>query len=163
MKSVQTKTALSKILIVDDHVEARRMTRFFLRDLPFDFEECADGADALDCYRKFLPDWVLMDWEMKRMNGLTATRQIIGNFPEAKILLFTQYNDDELRAAAMEAGACGFVLKENLLMLREMFAGQIEQSDARPTSAVSAAADGKSLSTESATTNRFAEVSDAGG
>ncbi len=67
-----------------------------------------------------------MDWEMKRMDGLTATRQIIGNFPEAKIFLFTQYNDDELRAAATEAGACGFVLKENLLMLREMFAGQIE-------------------------------------
>lgn len=120
MNSLQTETVVSKILIVDDHAETRRMTRFFLRDLPFDFEECADGADALDCYRKFLPDWVLMDWEMKRMNGLTAMRQIIGKYPQARVLMFTQYDDKELREAARKAGASGFVLKENLLDLRRL-------------------------------------------
>lgn len=122
MKSLQTETVVSKILIVDDHAETRRMTRFFLRDLQFDFEECADGADALDCYRKFLPDWVLMDWEMKQMNGLTATRQIIEKYPQARVLMFTQYDDKELREMARKAGASGFVLKENLMDLRGLIA-----------------------------------------
>ena len=122
MKSLQTETVVSKILIVDDHAETRRMTRFFLRDLPFDFEECVDGADALDCYRKFLPDWVLMDWEMKRMNGLTAMRQITEKYPQARVLMFTQYDDKELREMARKAGASGFVLKENLMDLRRLIA-----------------------------------------
>ena len=118
MNSLETKIAISKILIVDDHAEARRMTRFFLGDLSFVFEECADGADALDCYEKFLPDWVLMDWEMKRMGGLAATKHIIADFPAARVLIFTQYNDEELKEAARDAGARGFVLKDDLLGLR---------------------------------------------
>lgn len=112
--------AVLKILIVDDRAETRRMTRFFLRDLPFEFEECADGADAIDCYEKIHPDWVLMDWEMKQMDGLTATRRIFAKHPAAKILMLTQHDDAELKAAANEAGACGFVLKDDLLDLRKI-------------------------------------------
>lgn len=113
-----TQTPVSTILIVDDHAEVRRMTRFFLRDLPFDFEECDDGADALECYEKIRPVWVLMDWEMRRMDGLTAARRIIGKYPQAKILMVTQYDDRELKEAAIKAGAKGFILKENLMDLR---------------------------------------------
>ncbi len=123
MTTLQTKTAVSKILIVDDHAETRRLTRFFLRDLRFEFEECADGADALDCYEKIRPDWVLMDWEMKRMNGLTATRRIVESHAEARILMVTQYDDKELRLAAIEAGASGFILKDDLLGLRSFLNG----------------------------------------
>lgn len=94
------------------------MTKFFLRDLPFEFEECADGADALDCYEKTRPDWVLMDWEMRRMDGLTAIKQIIKKYPQARILMVTQYDDEQLKEAAINAGARGFVLKENLMDLR---------------------------------------------
>lgn len=79
-----TQTAAAVILLVDDHAEMRRMTKFFLRDLPFEFEECTDGADALDCYEKVQPDWVLMDWEMRRMDGLTATCQIIEKYPRRR-------------------------------------------------------------------------------
>ena len=120
MNSLETKTALSKILIVDDHAEARRMTRFFLRDLPFDFEECADGVDALDCYEKIRPDWVLMDWKMKRMDGITATRQIIAAYPQARILLVTNFDDDNLRRAGREAGAFSYIVKENLRSISEI-------------------------------------------
>lgn len=118
MPQTRFQTAISKILIVDDHSETRKMTRFFLGDLPFDFEECADGADALDCYEKTRPDLVLMDWEMRRMNGLEATRQIIAKYPQAKILMMTQYDDEQLKKAAQKAGASGFILKENLMDLR---------------------------------------------
>jgi CheY-like chemotaxis protein len=107
-----------KILIVDDNCKMREMMKTFLQDLTEDFRECEDGNQALSVYRKFHPDWVLMDWEMNEMDGLTATKQIIENFPEAQVLLVTQYDDRELREAAGEAGACGFVLKDNLLLLR---------------------------------------------
>lgn len=111
-----------KVLIVDDSLQMRRMIRRFLPADTEEVRECEDGIDALACYERFLPDWVLMDWQMKRMNGLKATRQIINKFPEAKILLVTQYNDRELREAASEAGAYGFVLKENLAELRRLIA-----------------------------------------
>jgi CheY-like chemotaxis protein len=113
-------TTVARVLIVDDHADMRQMMKFFLRDLPFEFEECEDGADAIDRYEKTRPDWVLMDWEMKRMDGLTATRRIIEKHPAAKILMVTQYDDKELREAADEAGASGFVLKENLSALRDL-------------------------------------------
>ncbi len=101
----------------------REMMRSFLQDLTDEFCECADGCEALDSYRNFLPDWVLMDWEMRQMDGLTATRQIVKRFPEANILLVTQYDDAELREAANEAGACGFFLKDDLQKLRSLLAG----------------------------------------
>ena len=118
MLETQTYTAISKILIVDDHAEIRRMMKFFLRDLAVDFEECADSADAFRCYEKTRPDWVLMDWEMRQMDGLAATAQIIDKYPQAKILIVTQYDDDELKKAARTAGAKDFILKENLMELR---------------------------------------------
>ena len=111
-----------KVLIVDDSSQMREMMRQFLPSAAGEIFECEDGIDALACYEKFLPDWVLMDWEMKQMNGLEATRQIIGKYTDAKILLVTQYNDRELREAAAEAGVCGFVLKENLAELRRILA-----------------------------------------
>lgn len=107
-----------KILIVDDNAAMREMICSFLPRSFDDICECEDSSDALDHYRSFVPDWVLMDWETKRMDGLAATRAILADFPEAKILFVTQHDDPELRAAAMEAGAKGFVLKDDLSALR---------------------------------------------
>jgi len=119
-----TEKSKVKILIVDDREPARRMIKRYLCDLTGEFCECDDGADALDCYRAFLPDWVLMDWEMKRMDGLAATRSIINSFPTARILMISQYCDKELSSAASEAGVCGFFPKDNLLDLSEFFKNQ---------------------------------------
>ena len=57
-----------------------------------------------------------MDWEM-RTDGLTATRRLVEAHPEARILIVTQHDDEELREAALEAGARGFVLKDDLLSI----------------------------------------------
>jgi two-component system response regulator DegU len=107
-----------KILIVDDNSKMREMIRNFLQDLFEEIRECDDGIKALAFYANFHPDWVLMDWEMKEMDGLTATRQIIERFPEANILIVTQFDDVELRTAASDAGASGYVLKDDLQSLR---------------------------------------------
>ena len=107
-----------KILIVDDHEGMRELMRSFLPAAFDEIYECADGSDAVDCYREHLPDWVLMDWKMKRMNGLEATRHIIEQYPQAKILMVTNHDAKNLRQAAQEAGAKGFVTKDDLLAMR---------------------------------------------
>jgi len=68
------------------------------------------------------PIWVLMDVEMNPMDGITATFKIREHFVAARILIVTQYDDSEMRAAARAAGALGYVLKDNLFELRRLLA-----------------------------------------
>lgn len=112
-----------KVLIVDDNRRTRQMMKLHLGGLTDEMRECEDGDEALAAYTEFLPDCVLMDWEMRRVDGLTATRLILARFPEAHILFVTQYDDAELRQAAREAGAHGFVAKDDLLCLRTLLEG----------------------------------------
>ena len=109
-----------KLLIVDDKAQVRSMIRRFLGDLATEISETDDGESALDAYAAFLPDWVLMDIEMKHTNGIVATERIRAVYPHANIVIVTNYDDDSLRERATAAGACGYVLKENLLDLRSM-------------------------------------------
>jgi CheY-like chemotaxis protein len=109
-----------KILIVDDNPQARQMIKDYVLGESDEFHECEDGAEALSVYADFQPDFVLMDWEMKKVNGLVATRNIIDKFPKAKILIVTNFDETDLRQAAEEAGAIAFVNKENLIELKEM-------------------------------------------
>jgi two-component system, NarL family, response regulator LiaR len=113
-------TGKINILIVDDNPAVRMMMRFYLQDMAGEIRECEDGADAFAAYADFRPDWVLMDWEMRRVDGLTATRAITHGFPNAKIVMVTQYDDAELRAAASEAGAFGFIPKDDIASLLAM-------------------------------------------
>ncbi len=109
-----------RVLIVDDNQQMREMLELWLSDLAAEIEQCDDGAKALSAYAGFLPDWVLMDWEMKEMDGLTATKQIVANFPDARVVMVTMHDKTELREAARNAGICSFISKENLFDLREL-------------------------------------------
>jgi CheY-like chemotaxis protein len=111
-------TSKIKLLIVDDNAQFREMEKFYLHDLAIEIRECEDGAEAFGVYAEFLPDLVLMDWEMKRMDGLTATRKIVEKYPQAKVLIVTQHDDEQLKEAAQKEGAHGVVLKEDLMELR---------------------------------------------
>lgn len=106
----------TRILIVDDSRAIRELIKMTVADYAETVGECEDGADALGCYEATRPDWVLMDWEM-RTDGLTATRRIIKAHPEARILIVTHHDDDNLRMSALEAGAKGLVLKDDLFAL----------------------------------------------
>ncbi len=66
------------------------------------------------------PDLGLMDIHMPRMDGLATTRQIRLRYPEARIVIVTDYDDDDLRSAAKDAGACGYALKQNLTELEAL-------------------------------------------
>ncbi|MGI8566464.1 MAG: response regulator [Pyrinomonadaceae bacterium] len=107
-----------RLLIVEDNPQVRRLMRRMLSDLAEDITECADGAEAVAAYTRSQPDWVLMDIEMKALDGITATRAIRAMDGAAKVIIVTSYDGAELREAARRAGACGYVLKENLLDLR---------------------------------------------
>ena len=111
-------------LIVDDNSVMRRTIRRVVDEFAGAIIECGDGAEALAAYQKHLPDWVLMDVEMREMDGLTATRKIRAEFPNAHIVIVTKHGDTEMREAARKAGACGFVEKENLLNLRGILSQQ---------------------------------------
>jgi two-component system chemotaxis response regulator CheY len=108
------------LLIVDDNPTMRRLIGKIVADLVDDIRECSDGAEALFAYSQWHPDLTLMDIEMQQMDGLSATREIIAVDPEAKIVIVSRHGDEPFRVAAREAGACGYVLKENLIDLRQL-------------------------------------------
>ena len=72
-----------------------------------------DGHEAVDLYRKWLPDVLLMDIRMREMNGLTAAQTILEEFPAAKILLLTTFSDDEYIVKSLRIGAKGYLLKQD--------------------------------------------------
>lgn len=108
------------VLIVEDNQEMRRLLRSFLEDDVEQIHECADGSAACAAYARHHPDWVLMDLKMAVMDGITATRQIKAAFPEARIMIVTDYDDIELRRKARRAGAAAYVLKEDLSGVRQI-------------------------------------------
>lgn len=107
-------------MIVDDHAAFRQVVKAQLQTIGAQCVECEDGQDALEQYPAFRPDFVLMDIAMKGLDGLSATAQIKARFPDARILMLTEYDDLDLRAAARQAGACGYVLKEDLSHLPDV-------------------------------------------
>jgi len=108
------------LLIVEDNGEMRRLIKSLVEDLAEDICECSDGSQALAAFEAQRPDWVLMDLKMSEMDGLAATRLIKSADPAAKIIIVTDYDDVQLRVAASIAGACYYVVKENLQDLRSL-------------------------------------------
>lgn len=109
-----------KILIVDDNERVRGLIKRLVGDLCDEVFECGDAKSAMKVYAEQTPDWVLMDIEMNEMDGLTASVRIKAVHPKARILIVTNHDDDSLRHAAKHAGACGYLLKENLLALKDV-------------------------------------------
>ena len=109
-----------KLLIVEDNAGMRRLIKSVVFDLFDEITECEDGAEALQAYAESLPDWVLMDIKMPKMDGLTAATAIKNAFPNANICIVTEYADKQTREAARIAGAEGYVLKEDLYSLRDI-------------------------------------------
>ncbi len=112
-----------KLLIVDDNEPMRRMIKAVIADQGHEIFECDDGSGALAAYREHQPDLVLMDLKMAGMDGLAATRQIRQFFPEARIVMVSQWEEAPLREAALAAGAEAYVGKSDLLPLRGILAG----------------------------------------
>jgi CheY-like chemotaxis protein len=109
-----------KILIIDDNAGVRRLIREVVSELAEEVRECSDGDQSLSAYLDFQPDLVLMDVRMPGMDGLMATKQLKRAYPDARVIIVTDYDDDLVRSAAQEAGACGYALKQNLTILEDL-------------------------------------------
>jgi DNA-binding NarL/FixJ family response regulator len=111
---------MMRLMIVDDNPDMRRLIKSLIGDLAEVACECSDGSEALRAYRAHQPDWVLMDIEMAKVDGLQATRQIIAAFPEARVVIVSQHPHPDWREEARRAGACEYLLKENLFEVRRL-------------------------------------------
>ena len=102
------------ILIAEDHTILREGLRSLL-NTDQDFEvvgEAEDGREAIRVAEKLMPDLVLMDLTMPKMNGLEAIKEIKKRSPASKILVLTVHKTEEYILAALEAGADGYVVKD---------------------------------------------------
>jgi len=119
-----TETASSKrkikVLIADDHASFRRALRSLFHADEAEIIECSDGYEAVQRYAEHHPDWVVMDYDMAPVDGLTATESIRKQYPDARILLITLHDGDDIRDAVRKAGAVAYVRKENLIQARDI-------------------------------------------
>lgn len=118
-----------KLLIVEDNASMRRLIKSIVFDLADDIEECGDGADLLVAYEKHLPEWILMDVKMPRTDGITASRHLLSLYPQAKICIVTECADAKTRQAASDAGARNYVLKDNLINIRDVIGRKNGKAD----------------------------------
>jgi CheY-like chemotaxis protein len=109
-----------KLLIADDNPGFRKVLKNFCEEYFHEIIECEDGDEAIYIHKKERPDWIFMDIKMNRMDGLTATRNIIIDNPDARIIIISQFNDKDTIKASKESGAVEFVNKEDLTMIEEI-------------------------------------------
>ncbi|MCI6121872.1 response regulator transcription factor [Dorea sp. YH-dor228] len=119
-----------KIIIVDDDVLVAGALKTIL-EMDSEIQVCStgqDGKDAIVLYRTFRPDVLLMDIRMQNVSGLEASRQILEEDPQARILLLTTFSDDEYIVKALTYGVKGYLLKQDyqniLPAIKAVYAGQ---------------------------------------
>ena len=108
------RKALIRVAIVDDHLIVREGLRLILEtgeglELVGD---AADGAAAIALVESTQPDVVLMDLRMPGMDGLQALDHLHHAWPHIKVIILTTYNEDDLMLKGLQAGACGYLLKD---------------------------------------------------
>jgi DNA-binding NarL/FixJ family response regulator len=102
-----------RILTVDDHQLLREGIAAVLarQDDMTLVGEAGNGREAIEAFRRLKPDVTLMDLRMPEINGIEAITAIRAEFPAARIIVLTTYKGDAQAAAALKAGAAGYLLK----------------------------------------------------
>ncbi len=104
---------MTKVLVVDDQELVRTGFGLILEKAGLEVVGMAgDGLEAVDLARETAPDVVLMDIRMPRLDGIEATRRVVAQRPETRVVALTTFDLDEYVYAAINAGASGFLLKD---------------------------------------------------
>src|SRR5271169_4583318 len=122
------RSDMLRILLADDHDLTRAGLRYLLEKQK-DWSVCGEasnGRTAVEMAEKLRPDFAILDMSMPELNGLEATRQILKNQPQMKILIYTMHETEKIIIDVLDAGARGVVLKsdagENLIAAVESIA-----------------------------------------
>ena len=121
-----------RILLADDHALFREGLKSLLESEP-DFRvigEASDGREALRAALEVRPDVILMDIQMPGLDGVEATKEILREDPEAKVVMLTMYRQDAYVFEAVKAGARGYLLKdasaqELIDAIRRVYSGEV--------------------------------------
>jgi DNA-binding NarL/FixJ family response regulator len=103
-----------RVLLADDHGVIRDGLGRLIASLP-DIElvgVAADGVEAVELAATLAPDVVVMDLDMPRLDGIEATRRVLADRPGTAVLVLTSFSDRPRILGAIEAGACGYLLKD---------------------------------------------------
>jgi CheY-like chemotaxis protein len=98
-----------RVLIVDDNEKTRLQLVNIIRPETTEIMECASSMDALGEYGVHRPDWVLMDADVKTMDGLTAASLIHDYYPKAKVMIVSHEDTPVLNQTVRNAGVSAFV------------------------------------------------------
>ena len=119
-----------KVAIVDDDAIVAMSMQTIL-GAASDMEVVAlgyDGGDAIEIYDRYRPDILLTDIQMKEMSGLEAAMRIVRQYPDARIILLTTFQDDEYVKEDLKIGAKGYILKQDFAgvipAIRAVYSGQ---------------------------------------
>jgi DNA-binding NarL/FixJ family response regulator len=113
---MQTNSKPITVLVVDDHPVFRQGLISILDGEPdiAPAGEAATGREAIERYRRLLPDVVVMDIQMPELNGIDTTVLLLREFPAARIIVLTTYEGDVHASRAMKAGAAAYMLKSQV-------------------------------------------------
>jgi two-component system, NarL family, response regulator YdfI len=103
-----------RVVIADDHLIVREGLRLILETDPEMelVEDAPDGASAVRLAGEAQPDVMLMDLRMPGLDGIQAIEQIHAQWPHIALVILTTYNEDNLMVRGLQAGACGYLLKD---------------------------------------------------
>lgn len=113
---ISTMENKTTIMIVDDHVNLRRLLHEWLSDeLPgCSFVEMRTANEALTYIRQESPHVIIMDIDMPGINGIDATSRVKSILPDTRVVILTVHENGMYREAAMKAGATAFITKRRL-------------------------------------------------
>ena len=112
---MQNDKKVISVIIVDDHELIRSGLRSMIEkrsDMKV-VAEAVDGRTTLKLVQKLSPDVVIMDVKMPDLNGIEATRQVLDNSPNIKILALSMHSDKDFIREMLKAGASGYMLKDS--------------------------------------------------
>lgn len=115
-----------RVVVVDDEVHIRYLVRNIIRAEGYVVAgEASNGEDAIQMYREFRPDLILMDINLPLKTGDEVLAEILQEFPDAKVVMLTMVADIDTVKRCLEIGAVDYILKNNTVdeirrMLREI-------------------------------------------
>ena len=105
---------MARVLVVEDSPTQASEIRFLLEDAGFDVGLAGDGIAALSSLREGLPDLIVTDLQMPRMDGLALVESVRSGHPSVPVVLITAHGSEEIAARALRCGAASYVPKRYL-------------------------------------------------